>query len=122
MICYSATHNWSRKLYVGVAHRDLDVRKAEHESHSANGSRTAFHSALRKYGKENFTWKVQAEGGDEVIRKQERVLIAEWRTLVPKGLNSINEAYEHELPAADDEFRFFEQMDLRVAEMAMAYD
>ena len=122
MICYSVTHNRSGKRYIGISRRDLDVRRAEHESHSGHGSRTVFHSALRKYGKGNFTWKVLAEGETEAIGILERVLIAEWRTLAPRGFNSTNEAYEHELPPTNDELSFFEEMDLGVAEIEMAYD
>ena len=122
MICYSVTHNRSRKQYIGITRRDLDARKAEHESHSAHSSPTAFHSALRKYGKDKFTWKVLAEGDEEVMKILERVLIGEWRTLVPRGFNSTNEASELELPLTDDVLSFFEETDTRVAEMEMAYD
>ena len=122
MICYSAKHNDSGKQYIGVTSRDLDTRKAEHESHSANSNRTNFHSALLKYGKENFTWKVEAEGNEEVIKKLERMLIADRQTLVPRGFNSTNEASGHFLPPTNDELHFFEEMDRNVAEIEMVYD
>lgn len=123
MICYSATHNQTGKRYIGVSDRDLATRKAEHESHSACGiSSTMFHLALRKHGKENFTWKILAEGDQEIIKIIERVLIGEWRTLHPRGFNSINEASELERPFTDDELGFFQTWDTHVAEMEMAYD
>ena len=87
MICYSVTHNGSGKQYIGITCRDLAPRRAEHESNAVHGSHTAFHSALLRYGKENFTWKVEAEGDEEVIEKLERLLIADRRTLVPRGFN-----------------------------------
>ena len=89
---------------------------------SAHGGQTAFNSALLKYGKKNFTWKVEAEGNKEVIQKLERMLIADRRTLVPRGFNSTNEAYEHFLPPTNDELRFFEEMDRNVAEINVVYD
>lgn len=48
MICYSVTHNRTGTRYIGITCRRLDLRRAEHESHSAHGSRTAFHSALQQ--------------------------------------------------------------------------
>ena len=122
MICYSATHNASGKQYIGITTRDLAARKAEHETHSAQGGQTMFHTALLRYGKENFSWKVEAEGEDEVIKKLERMLIADRRTLVPRGFNSTNEAYGHYLPPTKDELSFYEDMDTRVAEIHMVYD
>ena len=122
MICYSVTHDRSGKRYIGVTCRDLDIRRAEHESHSAHGSPTVFHVALRKYGKDKFTWKVLAEGDEEVIKILERVLIGKWRTYVPSGYNSANEVSELELPLTDGNLGFFEEMDTMVAEIDMAYD
>ena len=122
MTCYSATHNNSGKQYIGITSRNLQTRRAEHESHSAEGSPTEFHSALQKYGKENFTWKVEAKGDKKVIQLLERVLIGEWRTLVPRGFNSTNEASDFELPPTNDELRMFEELDMNVAEMEMVYD
>ena len=122
MICYSVKHDRSGKQYIGIASRDLATRKSEHESHAARGSRTAFHTALRKYGKDSFSWKVLAEGDEAIIRILERTLIGLWRTHVPRGFNSTNEAYEHELPPSDDELEFFSHLDQFGADAELIYD
>jgi predicted GIY-YIG superfamily endonuclease len=111
MICYLVTHESSGKQYVGISNRDLATRRAEHESHSASSTFNAkFHSALREYGKDTFTWKVVADGEEEGIKILERVLINKWRTLFPKGFNSTNEASEFECPD-EGTLSFFEEMD-----------
>ena len=123
MICYSVTHIQSGKRYIGISDRVLNIRKAEHESHAASASdNTLFHSALRKYGKDNFTWKVLAEGDGEVMKILERVLVGQWGTYAPNGFNSTNIASEFELPLEDDELDFFEEMDNREAKMDVLTD
>ena len=122
MICYSVEHDRSGKQYIGIASRDLATRKSEHESHAARGSRTAFHTALRKYGKDSFSWKVLAEGDKEIMQILERILIGLWRTHVPRGFNSTNEAYEHELPPSDHELNFFADLDQFGANADLIYD
>lgn len=123
MICYLVTHIQSGKRYIGISDRALNIRKAEHESHAAAATfNTLFHSALRKYGKDNFTWKVLAEGDGEVIKILERVLVGQWRTYGPFGFNSTNIASEFELPLEDDELKFFEDMDTNVAKLDVLND
>ena len=122
MICCLVTHNRSGKQYIGISNRDLAVRKAEHESHSKSGTSDAtFHSALRKYGKDAFTWKVLIEGDEEIIKILERVPLGKWETFTPKGFNSVNEASEFELPT-DSNLSLAQYIDTGVAEMEMVYD
>lgn len=122
MICYSATHNPTGKRYIGISHRDLPSRQAEHESQSVRGSGNLFHCALRKHGKDSFTWITLATGDEEVMKILERVLIGRWETYRPNGFNSMNEASEFELPLSDKSLDFFEEMDMGIAEMDKASD
>ena len=63
MICYMATHNDSGRHYVGITKRGLKTRRSQHERDAKNKPFAGpFHDALRKYGKDAFTWKVVAEG------------------------------------------------------------
>ena len=125
MICYLVTHNGSGKQYVGISKRELSIRKSEHESHAKSGKGSSkngkFHSAIREFGKEEFTWKVVAEGDEEVIKALERVLINKWSTLSPRGFNSTNEAYDFECPSPDD-LGFFEEMDTFLEDVDKAND
>ena len=47
----------NKKKYVGYTKNDLEWRKKNHYKRIKNPT-THFHRALRKYGKENFIWKV----------------------------------------------------------------
>jgi len=59
MIIYQAVCFVNKKIYIGKTINDLESRKNRHYSDAFNQlSQTHFHRALRKYGKENFEWKV----------------------------------------------------------------
>lgn len=59
MIIYQATNKINGKSYIGQTLRSLSVRKREHKSHAFRWhSNTVFSKALRRYGIENFEWKV----------------------------------------------------------------
>ena len=90
MICYVATHNDSGRRYVGITNDLLSLRRSSHESHAKKEvDDTFFHKAIRAYGVDDFSWKVVAEGDEEVIRLLENALIHTWQTNYPEqGFNS----------------------------------
>lgn len=73
MIIYLATNIVNDKVYVGLTSLPLGKRKTQHFSdakyHSYN---SAFHKAIRKYGKENFKWEVidKSETMEELNEKE----------------------------------------------------
>jgi group I intron endonuclease len=56
MIIYKVTNLVNNKVYIGQTSRGFEVRKKEHLRH-INDS-IYFHSALKKYGVDNFIWEV----------------------------------------------------------------
>ena len=122
MICYVATHNDSGKRYVGITKRSLKARRSQHERDAANNRLdTPFHKALRQYGNDAFTWKVVAEGEDEVIKLLETALIAAWGTARLGGFNATG--LYAEAPVRDLGYEeFAEGMDAGVQFMYMLYD
>jgi len=58
MIIYKATNQKNGKVYIGQTTVSLNRRKYVHNS---KGSKTCISYAIKKYGKENFTWKVIEE-------------------------------------------------------------
>lgn len=122
MICYVATHHDSGRCYVGITKRSLNVRRSEHESHAKNKTFNGpFHAALRKYGEDAFTWKVVAEGEDEVIKLMEHALI---ENLGANQLGGFNAVGGYDLPPVRDlEFdRGFEERQLDVQLLDMMND
>ena len=79
MICYVATHSDSGRRYVGITNDSLSLRRSSHESHAKKEvDDTFFHKAIRAYSVDDFSWKVVAEGDEEVIRLLENALIHTW--------------------------------------------
>ena len=81
-ICYTATHNDSGLIYVGVTSRTLDQRKQDHK-YGANKKKGMFPEAVRDFGIDMFTWNVVAEGTEDVVKLLEQLLIYEWDTANP---------------------------------------
>ena len=110
MICYMAVLNPSGEKYIGITNRELRIRKSEHETKAKDPtSNYPLHCAIRKYGKEAFTWFVLAKGEKAIIETVENVIIKHMKTLAPHGFNSKDE-YWDDLPT-NDELVFFEKMD-----------
>lgn len=67
---YKCTCVISGKSYVGLTTKTIEERKKEHLHSSYNPNdntyKTHFHSAIRKYGIENFEWSIveEIEGSD----------------------------------------------------------
>ncbi len=57
MIIYKATNKINNKSYIGQTQHSLESRNSQHYR-DYKDSNTSFHKALRKYGKENFEWKI----------------------------------------------------------------
>lgn len=59
MIIYKATNKINKKVYVGQTIHTLEYRRKQHENRSKYDKYlTLFGRALRKYGFENFEWKI----------------------------------------------------------------
>jgi group I intron endonuclease len=78
-IIYVATNIVNQKCYVGKTVKSLEKRKSEHIS---NPSTEGFHGALKKYGVENFEWKIIAEASDDELSDLEVHYINELRAYV----------------------------------------
>lgn len=82
---YIITNTVNAKQYVGMTKR-LKTRWQQHKY--ANGSAPALHSAIKKYGIENFVFTHFASAKDvEAAGKIEIMLIKERNTLSPNGYN-----------------------------------
>ena len=68
----------------------MKVRRSQHERDAANKPfDRPFYDTLRKYCKDAFTWKVVAEGEDEVIKLLEHALIERLGTNQLGGFNAV---------------------------------
>jgi hypothetical protein len=71
-IIYKATlqvgTNPGHRCYVGKTTRLLAKRRADHEGNAEKGANSYFYAALRKYGKDAFTWEIldHADTNDEL--------------------------------------------------------
>ena len=82
-ICYTATHNESGLVYVGVSSGTLEQRRQDHR-HGAKGKTGRFPEAIRNLGVDAFSWNVVAAGAEGVMRLLEQLLIYEWDTANPE--------------------------------------
>jgi predicted GIY-YIG superfamily endonuclease len=78
MLVYKATNTINRKFYIGITARQLKDRVKEHISDSKKrGGCPAFHAAIRKYGKDAFSWEIlHKDLLREDAESKERLLIA----------------------------------------------
>lgn len=83
-VCYTATHNDSGLIYIGITSQSLNQRKQGHKDAAKKGRKNLFSEAIRSFGIEAFTWSVVAEGSEDVIRLLEQLLIYEWDTTNPE--------------------------------------
>lgn len=87
MIIYKATNNFNKKIYVGQTVKSLQHRWANHCKKSKVGCR-AIHSAIQKYGKENFTLEIiDTASSLEELNKKEAYWIAKLNCISPNGYN-----------------------------------
>lgn len=61
-LVYMATNRVNGKRYIGITKRDFAVRKRQHLRLAEDGNNVCckFYSAIRKYGKKSFDWKIVA--------------------------------------------------------------
>lgn len=78
-IIYKATNLINKKVYIGQTRDYLCHRKYKHHYEAEHGSELYFHRAIRKYGKENFSWEIIAHGNNaEELDNLEKFYIAEF--------------------------------------------
>lgn len=76
MIVYCATNKINGKSYIGMTKTSLEKRRNSHHHSVKSGSKSYFHNAIRKYGPDNFEWRVVAYCPDESNMKHlEEILI-----------------------------------------------
>lgn len=73
---YQITNNVNNKSYVGYTSRDnVEARIIEHFSpsiYNTEGRRKRpLYAAIKKYGKDSFTWKILYEGDDALEREKD---------------------------------------------------
>jgi hypothetical protein len=92
MIVYKATHKENGKVYIGYTSKTLDKRIYNHFKKSTNAKEKAFNQAfklaLRKYGRDAFTWEelFVCETKEDACAK-EIEFIKEYNSVVPNGYN-----------------------------------
>jgi len=85
---YLVRNKVNGKGYVGQTVGNLPKRRREHLCEAGRGSKCPIHAAIRKYGKESFSWKTIMECDDEDdLNESEIVSIKALRTLAPDGYN-----------------------------------
>jgi len=85
VIIYKATNTINGKVYIGQTTISLQERKGDHLRKALkHGSKNHFHSAIRKYGMEVFTWEIidHAKTREELNNK-EREWIAQTGSACP---------------------------------------
>lgn len=58
MIIYKATNKVNGKCYIGQTRHSLEERRNAHYAKARQGIKTHFYSAIRKYGEDNFEWRI----------------------------------------------------------------
>jgi len=88
MIIYKAENLINGKVYIGKTGYKLSQRRWGHFNSAKKGGKSAFYSAIRKYGEEKFEFSV-LEKCDEKddMNEIEKLYIAHYNTMVPNGYN-----------------------------------
>jgi group I intron endonuclease len=89
MIIYKVTCLVTNKVYIGKTIKTLAQRKSVHLSHAKKYNDTsAFHSAIRKYGKDNFIWEVlDRVMFSDLLIDLECFYISKYNCMSPNGYN-----------------------------------
>ena len=92
MIIYKATNLINSKVYIGQTVKSLKHRKAGHFSKIKKNSKTYFHNAIRRYGKNNFKWQVICACPNiDSLNEQEEYYIKFYNSNNPKNGYNLNE-------------------------------
>ena len=80
-VIYLATNKINGNCYIGKTFQSLSIRKSQHKHHSLiMKTNCYFHCAIRKYGIENFNWKViDSVDNEEELNILEQLYIEEYR-------------------------------------------
>lgn len=94
-IIYSYTNKTNNKMYIGQTINPI-IRKYQHNYYSycekASDYNTPFHRAIRKYGIDNFEYRILADEIDdnELLNQLEIYYIKKFNSVVPNGYNVSN--------------------------------
>lgn len=87
---YKWTNKINGKIYIGQS-VNIENRRKKHIADSyytkSNTYNTAFHSAIRKYGEENFTFEVLCICQKEELNVLEKFYIQKFNSILPNGYN-----------------------------------
>lgn len=87
---YKITNLINGKIYIGQS-VDIDKRIKDHfwkaRCKKDISYNSALHSAIRKYGEQNFKYEVLEECTVDVIDERERYYIQKFKSLSPNGYN-----------------------------------
>lgn len=88
MILYISTNTKNGKRYVGMTSGLLSKRIKDHKYMAGNGSNTAFHCAIRKYGIDSFVFEhIASSMTRPAMESAEKSLIVQENTRTPNGYN-----------------------------------
>ena len=88
-IIYKITNIATDKIYIGQTIHKLAYRWNNHIKAAKRGSKTYFHKAIRKYGKDSFIIEQIAEASSkEELNRLEITYIQKYNSLVPNGYNT----------------------------------
>lgn len=85
MIIYKVTNLIDGKIYIGKTEKTLEQRKSRHLYQVNNKQyNSIFHSAIRKYGQENFIWEII---DNCLFIELEKFYIKKFNSKAPNGYN-----------------------------------
>lgn len=88
-IIYKITNLANNKIYIGQTIHKLTYRWNSHTRAAKRGSKTYFHKAIRKYGKDSFILEQIAEANSkEELNQLEIICIQKYNSLIPNGYNT----------------------------------
>ena len=109
MIIYKATNLINGKIYIGQTIVSLTERKGDHKRKSfKHNSKSSFHSAIRKYGFDNFKWEIidTAETRKELNDKEKKWI---------KHYESTNNKKGYNLTSGGDCIEFTEEVKKKIS-------
>lgn len=90
MIIYKATNKINGKCYIGQTRHSLEHRKQVHLSRARQGVRTHFYQAIRKYGEDNFEWKILCSANNkQSLNELETFYITKYNS-IKNGYNMVD--------------------------------
>lgn len=98
MIIYRITNIVNDKVYVGQTIRTLKERWKQHRSQAKHGSTYAIHSAIRKYGEDNFEIEIiDTASNREELDAKEIYWIEFYNSMTPNGYNLCEGGRSHRM-------------------------